>query len=115
MAFSLQSCKVTKNFNVEVYETSAQGNSLKKVTQFSESNIPVIITLNPEEKFQTITGFGGSFTEASASLLNRLSKANRKKILDAYFSEDGAKYSLTRTHIASCDFSLSNYTYAKVE
>jgi glucosylceramidase len=115
MAFSLQSCKVTKNFNVEVYETSAQGNSLKKVTQFSESNIPVIITLNPEEKFQIITGFGGSFTEASASLLNRLSKANRKKILDAYFSEDGAKYSLTRTHIASCDFSLSNYTYAKVE
>lgn len=115
MAFSLQSCKVTKNFTVEVYETSAQGNSLKKITQFSESNNPVVITLNPEEKFQTITGFGGSFTEASASLLYRLSNANRKKILDAYFSEEGANYSLTRTHIASCDFSLSNYTYAKVE
>jgi glucosylceramidase len=44
-----------------------------------------------------------------------LSKKNRKIILDAYFSESGANYSLTRTHIASCDFSLSNYTYAKVE
>ncbi|WP_396141009.1 glycoside hydrolase family 30 beta sandwich domain-containing protein [Flavobacterium sp.] len=115
ISLSFFSCSSTKEMKVQVYETSAQGNSLKKITQFSESSNPVIITLNPEEKFQTITGFGGSFTEASTSLLNRLSKAKRKEILDAYFSDDGAKYSLTRTHIASCDFSLSNYTYAKVE
>ena len=80
MSLSFFSCSSTKEMKVKVYETSAQGNSLKKITQFSESSNPVIITLNPEEKFQTITGFGGSFTEASASLLNRLSKANRKKI-----------------------------------
>jgi len=54
MAFSLQSCKVTKNFNVEVYETSAQGNSLKKITQFSESNNPVIITLNQKKNFKLL-------------------------------------------------------------
>jgi glucosylceramidase len=65
--------------------------------------------------YQTITGFGGSFTEASASLLNRLSKDNRDKIIEAYFGESGAKYSLTRTHMNSCDFSLSNYSYAPVE
>ena len=65
----------------------------------------------PEVKFQTITGFGGSFTESSAYLLNRLSKKNRDTILNAYFSEDGANYTLTRTHISSCDFSLNNYTY----
>lgn len=111
----MNSCKTSKDLEVEVYETSAQGNSLKKITDFSENENPILISLNPDEKFQTITGFGGSFTEASASLLNRLSEKNRKKILDAYFSEDGANYSLTRTHIASCDFSLSNYTYAKVE
>ncbi|WP_394349410.1 glycoside hydrolase family 30 protein [Flavobacterium luteum] len=115
MAFTLNSCKVSKDLNVEVYETSEQGNSLTKITEFSKNESSVLINLNPEDKFQTITGFGGSFTEASASLLNRLSAVNRKKILDAYFSEQGANYSLTRTHIASCDFSLSNYTYAKVE
>ena len=115
MAFTLNSCKTTKDLEVEVYETSAQGNSLKKITEFAKSETPVLISLNPDEKFQTITGFGGSFTEASAYLLNKVSIANRKKILDAYFSEEGANYSLTRTHIASCDFSLSNYTYAKVE
>jgi glucosylceramidase len=115
MAFALNSCKVAKDLNVAVYETSAQGNSLTKITAFSVNENAVLINLNPEEKFQTITGFGGSFTESSAHLLNRLSATNRKKILDAYFSEQGANYSLTRTHIASCDFSLSNYTYAKVE
>jgi glucosylceramidase len=115
ITFSMNSCKVSQELKTEVYETSANGNSLKKIAEFASSKNAVVITLNPEEKFQTITGFGGSFTEASASLLNRLSPANRKKILEAYFGENGAKYSLTRTHIASCDFSLSNYTYAKVE
>lgn len=62
-----------------------------------------------------ITGFGGSFTEASAHLLNQLGKENRDKILEAYFGESGARYSLTRTHINSCDFSLGNYSYAPVE
>lgn len=100
---------------IEVYETSADGNSLEKITEFSKTDSLLIITLNPEARYQTITGFGGSFTEASASLLNRLSKENRKKVLNAYFGEEGANYSLTRTHIASCDFSLSNYTYAKVD
>ena len=115
MTFFMTSCSDTKELEVEVYETSESGNLLTKVTEFSPNENRVIININPEEKFQTITGFGGSFTEASAYLLNRLSKENRKKILDAYFGEEGAKYSLTRTHIASCDFSLSNYTYAKEE
>ena len=115
MAFSLQSCKVTKNLKVEVYETSSQGNALKKITAFSLNKNPVVINLDPEEKFQTITGFGGAFTESSAHLLYQLSAANRKKIMDAYFSEEGANYSLTRTHINSCDFSLKQYAYAMVD
>jgi glucosylceramidase len=112
----MMNCKgVNSALEVTVYETSESGNALTKVEDFSTSENKVVIQLNPEKKFQTITGFGGSFTEASAHLLNKLSKENRKKILDAYFSESGANYSLTRTTIASCDFSLKNYTYAKVE
>ncbi|MFZ4059369.1 MAG: glycoside hydrolase family 30 protein, partial [Ferruginibacter sp.] len=115
MAFSIIGNEVINNLNVEVYETSAQGNSLKPITQFSLNESLVTVSLNPEEKFQTITGFGGSFTESSAHLLYRLSAANRKKILDAYFSEQGANYTLTRTHINSCDFSLKQYAYAMVD
>jgi glucosylceramidase len=118
LILTMTNCATKNNaIEMEVYETSEAGNALTKITKFSnnEGSEKVIININPAEKFQTITGFGGSFTEASASLINRLSPENRKKILEAYFGESGAQYSLTRTHIASCDFSLSNYTYAKVE
>lgn len=102
------------SWTVQVVETSAGGNKLTPVKEITVSGNAVNIIIKPEQRFQTITGFGGSFTEASAYLLNKLSEANRNKILNAYFSEEGANYSLTRTHINSCDFSLSNYAYANV-
>lgn len=110
----LAGCSVQNNQNMEVFETSASGHKLEKITEFQTLENPVVVKILPEEKFQTITGFGGSFTEASAYLLNQLSKQNRDSILNAYFSSRGAAYSLTRTHINSCDFSLSNYSYASV-
>jgi glucosylceramidase len=112
----LMGCNKNENkLAVTIYETSEAGN---KLTQISESNATEnssIIQLKPNQKFQTITGFGGSFTESSAYLLNKLSKKNRDTILQAYFSEEGANYSLTRTHMNSCDFSLSQYSYSTVE
>lgn len=102
---------------IDVYETSANGNKLTKLENFSvEGNVDslITITLLPTQKRQTITGFGGSFTEASAYLLNNISKKNRDEIIEAYFGESGAKYSLTRTHMNSCDFSLNHYSYAPV-
>ena len=108
-------CTNTKKMDIVVYETSEKGNALTSISEFDKAGKLLSIQINTDEQYQKIIGFGGSFTEASAYLLNQLSKANRQKILDAYFSEKGARYSLTRTHMASCDFSLSNYTYAKVE
>lgn len=102
------------DLTMEIYESSAGGNKLKKLNEFSSNGTPIAITLNPTETFQTITGFGGAFTESSAYLLNKLGDENRSKVLNAYFGPDGAKYSLTRTHINSCDFSLGNYSYAAV-
>lgn len=90
IVLSICSCSSTKEMKVQVYETSANGNSLTRITQFSNEGTPIVLTINSDEKFQTITGFGGSFTESSAYLLNRLSKNNRNKILNAYFSEAGA-------------------------
>ena len=109
-----------ETLNVEVYETSASGKKLEKITGFSSRKAntsegdSVSIKLRPDQKFQTITGFGGSFTESSAYLLNQLSDLKRNEVLQAYFGNDGARYSLTRTHMNSCDFSLSNYSYAPV-
>ncbi|WP_296636668.1 glycoside hydrolase family 30 protein [Polaribacter sp.] len=106
-----------EKLNVQVYETSASGNNLVQLDNFSDATNEnrIQVVLQPKQTKQTITGFGGSFTEASAYLLNKLSKKNRDSIIEAYFGESGAKYSLTRTHINSSDFSLSNYSYAPVE
>jgi glucosylceramidase len=112
----MSNCATKKNaLNIEVYETSASGNSLTIINEFIKGENTVTIAINLNEKFQTITGFGGAFTESSAYLLNKLSEENRKKIMQAYFSEKGANYSLTRTHINSCDFSLKHYAYAMVD
>jgi len=114
MSGKTEAKKELKGLKVEVYETSASGNQLTRITDFTKVDSATVIKVLPEQKFQTITGFGGSFTESSAYLLNKLSKKNRDTILQAYFADEGARYSLTRTHIASCDFSLNNYTYAPV-
>ena len=107
-------CATEKELQLQVYETSAAGNQLTAVQPQIQAEGPIAVILKPAEKFQTITGFGGSFTEASAYLLNQLGPDNRKAIIQAYFGPDGARYSLTRTHMNSCDFSLSNYSYAPV-
>lgn len=112
--FSTGCTPVNNNLKAVVYETSESGHKLTEISDFATVENTSIIRLYPHKERQTITGFGGSFTEASASLLNALSKKNRDTIIQAYFSEEGANYSLTRTHMNSCDFSLSQYSYAPV-
>lgn len=103
-----------QELEVQVYETSSSGNKLTTITEFPASEKKVQISLNPNEKFQKITGYGGSFTESTAYLLNQLSEENRREVIEAYFGDSGAQYSLTRTHINSSDFSLNNYSYAPI-
>ena len=84
-SFLMMSCTNNDNQLVaDVYETSASGNKLSKVSGFTQEKNSSIIKLDPSQKFQTITGFGGAFTEASASLLNKISKKNRDTIIQAY-------------------------------
>jgi glucosylceramidase len=110
----LMACHTEKQLDVTVYETSASGAKLKQRTEFTTEKSATVLRVLPEEKYQTITGFGGTFTESSAHLLSKLSPTKRKEVLDAYFSDEGARYSLTRTHMNSCDFSLSQYSYAPI-
>ena len=58
----MTNCANTKMLNTAVYETSESGNALTKITEFSDNLKPISITINSEEKFQTITGLGGLLT-----------------------------------------------------
>ncbi|MBQ9230009.1 MAG: glycoside hydrolase family 30 protein [Prevotella sp.] len=110
MALALQAC--SQKDSIKVWETNSAGDQLVEKTEFAPAEKTVTIEVNSQEERQTLVGIGGSFTEATSSLLARLSKENRQKVIDAYFGPDGARYSLTRTHIGSCDFSHGHYSYA---
>lgn len=103
-----------KTWQAVIYETAAAGNKLQELNAAAAASSALEIVIKPEDTYQKILGFGGAFTESSAYLLNRLSKENQSKIMEAYFGEAGANYSLTRTHINSCDFSLGQYSYAPI-
>lgn len=74
----------------------------------------VVVQVFPDSLKQTIDGIGTSFTESSAFVLAHLDPAERAKVMQNIYGEDGANFSLTRTHIASCDFTVEGkYSYAE--
>ena len=64
---------------------------------------------------QSILGFGGAFTESSASIYDQLDPDKKNEIIQAYFGDSGNQYNMGRTHINSCDFSLGNYALCDQE
>ncbi|MDH6370181.1 glucosylceramidase [Paenibacillus sp. VTT E-133280] len=73
-----------------------------------------LINIYDDLEYQEMEGFGGALTEASAVTIAKLSEAKQKEIIDAYFDpKDGIGFTLCRSHIQSCDFSLGNYAYVE--
>ena len=70
-----------------------------------------VVKVDPSKPRQRITGFGGAITETVASTISILSAAQQTQIYNDYFSAAGLGYTLTRTSIGSCDFSLTEGTY----
>lgn len=69
------------------------------------------ITVDPRLTYQEIYGFGGAFTDSAGINFASLSEGSQKKLLEAYFSENGLEYTIGRVPIASCDFSTREYSY----
>ena len=112
MALALQACSPS---DITVWESSSEGGNMIEKTDFAPAEKTIVVDVNTTEERQELTGIGGSFTESTSSLLAKMSKEKRQEVIDAYFGPDGARYSLTRTHIGSCDFSSGNYCYANVK
>ena len=75
---------------------------------------PAII-IDAGHTFQTIEGFGGALTDASAETFYQLPADKQQEFLTACFDpENGNGYNLCRTSIHSCDFSSNSYTYTPV-
>jgi titin len=75
---------------------------------------PVTITVDPSTTYQTMQGFGGSFTDAGAYALNTLSAADRATVIKAYFGPTGANYQICRSQMGASDCSQALYSYDDV-
>lgn len=69
-----------------------------------------LLNLYPEVRYQTMQGFGGAITESVGTILNHLPQEQAQEVINSYFGPDGIGYTVVRTHIDSCDFSMSNYS-----
>jgi glucosylceramidase len=114
--YNLTLKRVIPQGNVLVIQTSQAGDrlSIKPNMAFINddgSALPTI-TINPATTYQPIVGFGAAFTETAVYNLCKISKARKNEVLNAFFNPyTGAGYTLCRTTINSCDFSLGVYSY----
>jgi glucosylceramidase len=70
------------------------------------------VFVDPSKSYQTMVGFGGAITDASAEIFARIPQDQQREFLDAYYDRDkGIGYTFARTNIHSCDFSSGSYTY----
>lgn len=117
MLFPSCSSNRDSDYSIEIHQTSEDGHNLKLISEKDSKNSlqnkkRINLIINPKKKFQEYIGFGASFTESSAWNLATIPIEKRKEVLTKLFSPtDGAGFTLTRTHINSCDYSNSHYSY----
>ncbi len=103
----------------EILLTSEAGHRVARLANVAfQPGVPtgVVIAVYPDQEKQTIHGIGTSFTESSAFVLAHLDPEQRHEVMRNIFGESGANFSLTRTHIGSCDFSVEGkYSYAPTD
>lgn len=77
----------------------------------SETVSSTTITLFPEEKYQSVYGFGTAITGSSCfNLLKMNSEDRRKFLVETFSTSEGLGQSYVRVPIGCSDFSLSEYT-----
>ena len=98
-----------------VYETAKDNGH--RLSDISADAVPagtspsVAISCDPSQQFQSIEGFGGALTESSGWVLGQLSPESRAEVIRRYYDpKEGIGYTLARTHINSCDFSIGEWS-----
>lgn len=106
----------TKNRGAEFWLTTMDGSKkLERQADLPFANLAgkgTLVTIDAGQKYQTIEGFGASFTDSASWLIqNRLGARQRAALLqDLFDRKKGIGLSLTRLTIGASDFSLSHYS-----
>jgi glucosylceramidase len=117
LCLAAPACLLAEGSSWTVYETAqASGHMLSEVARPTDGAAGAAeITCDPATSYQAIEGFGGALTESSAWVLGELAPGQRTEVLRRYYDpKDGIGYTLARTHINSCDFSLGSWSLDSV-
>lgn len=104
---------------VNIVQTNADKSALlaaQPSTAFSsQSPQALTINLDDEIQYQTMDGFGASFTDSSAWLVwNKLTASQRNALMKELFTSSGINLSFLRQPMGASDLALTNYTYDDV-
>ena len=103
----------------KIYE-SYDRNHLFKAIEMSDvdtSSDVIAIEINKKQTYQKIDGFGASFTDSSAYLIDKvLSDKDKEEVMTHLFADnDGIGLSLVRNPMGASDYSRSIYSYNDIE
>jgi glucosylceramidase len=104
------------SLTVKVWETTGDKSKLlapqTDLTMAGGAAAGTVITVDPSQTFQSITGFGASITDASAYLIQqKMSATQRDALMQDLFGDAGLGFSFTRLTIGASDFSSTHYSY----
>lgn len=86
-----------------------------KVSQSKTKNVSATpITVYTDSILQNVDGFGGTFNEIGWDALLTLPQADRDKVMEALFGENGTRFALGRTPVGCSDYSFGYYSYNDV-
>lgn len=98
---------------VKIYWTSSDkpGFNVKeqKFAQTKDASV-LSVTVSANVTYQKIIGIGGCFTDSTGHNINLLPEGARRKLIEAFFSDDGIEYSMQRVPVGGVDFSPNFYT-----
>ncbi|MEO0324534.1 MAG: glycoside hydrolase family 30 protein [Myxococcota bacterium] len=100
-----------------IFSTSRAGDALteRRAVHAGDSETALVVRVHGDRERQRFFGIGSSLTQSSAAALAAISPAKRQEVLERTFGRDGAAFALSRTHIASSDFSEESYVYVAEE
>ena len=80
---------------------------LQEVSPLNNQEVSAVLTVDLNDRKQTIQGFGTAFSEMSYEALSHLSEQDREDIYRELFSPGvGANFTINRTPLGAKDFSL---------
>ena len=113
--FNSLSAKPAANSEISIHVTSGDERfaAAPAVAWAKSKHRPAadVIQLNPDLKFQEISGFGGAFTDATCYMFNQLAAASRAQLFHEMFHPSEMGLNFCRTCIGASDYSTKLYSF----